>query len=696
MKKSVNPYVYDIETYPNFFSIVIGSTDTRKCWSYEISERKDQRESIFKLLSHLMINKIPMVGFNNIGFDYPVLHFLMKNKSATYQELYKKAMSIIQSYGGDDKFAHMVKKSEWMIPQIDLFKIHHFDNKAKATSLKMIEFNMRSDDIQDLPYDPSKPLTFPQMDDVLKYNKHDMYQTYLFYKETEEAIEFRQSLGKKYKMDFINHNDTKIGKDYFVKQLEKETPECCYKIVGSGANRSRKINQTKRPKIDLGEVILPYISFNRPEFKAIHEWFSKKVIRETKGVMTDLLEHELGEVAKYAEMVTKRKKLKDEPTEEEIKQLKHNNSMCWVEEKILKSGKSSWYVCWNVATSLNVVVNGLRYDYGVGGLHGSVESTIIKSDDEWVILDFDYASMYPNIAIANKLHPEHLGETFCSIYEDVYNQRKSFAKGTPENAVMKLALNGTYGASNDKFSPFYDPKFTMAITINGQLTLSALADRLLNVPDLKVLQLNTDGLTVYCKRSDEASVDKIVSDWDSVCGLTMEKAVYSMMAIRDVNNYIAVYDESGKVKRNGAYQYEGLGWHQNQSALVIPMAAEYEILGKGTVEDFILSHKDKFDFMLRTKVPRSSRLVLRMTDDDGYIIEDKPLQNICRYYISKNGGKLIKIMPPLPDKVDEREIGIDKSWNVKICNRIKDYDGDIDFDYYIQEAKKLVEPLTHT
>lgn len=684
--KDYHDFVYDLETYKNFFSMVIGCAKTRKCWSFEISERKDQRKEMISFLRILKKNNGRMVGFNNIGFDYPVLHYFLRNQDCTVDDLYEKAMEIINSFGGDDKFKNQISPKKWLIPQLDLFKIHHFDNKARATSLKMIEFNMRSDDIQDLPYDPATPLTFSQMDDVMKYNKHDMYQTYLFYKESINAIDFRKKLSDQYGRDFMNHNDTKVGKDYFIMQLEEEMPGCCYKRLPEGG---RKVRQTKRDEIDIGEILFDYISFTRPEFKAIHEWFKQKTITETKGVFTDLFEHELGDVAQYAEMVVKRKKLQEPPDDEKIEELKKEIPMSWVEERLLKSKKISYYWCWKVATTLNVVVDGLRYDYGTGGLHASVESTIYHSTDDMVIVDYDYASMYPNIAIVNRVYPEHLGEKFCDIYQDVYNQRKSYPKGTPENAVMKLALNGTYGASNDKFSPFYDPKFTMAITINGQLTLSCLADRLSVVDDIEIIQANTDGLTVYCRREDQDKVDQIVADWDKICGLTMEKAIYDVMAISNVNHYVAKYTD-GKIKRNGAYQYEGLGWHQNQSALVIKMAAEAALLRGEDIEDFILGHKDIMDFMLRTKVPRSSRLVL--VDKEG---NDEQTQNICRYYICKNGDKLVKVMPPLPGKEDkgERYIGIDKSWNVKVCNKMSDYAGNIDFDYYIEEAKKLVDPL---
>jgi hypothetical protein len=156
------------------------------------------------------------------------------------------------------------------------------------------------------------------------------------------------------------------------------------------------------------------------------------------------------------------------------------------------------------------------------------------------------------------------------------------------------------------------------------------------------------------------------------------------MIIRDVNNYLAFYTD-GKVKRKGAYQYEGLGWHQNQGGLVIPMAAEAAMLKGVSVRDFVQNHNNHWDFLLRTKVPRSSKLMLVM--EDGTEIQQ---QNICRYYACKTGGKLVKIMPPLVEGDEDRRLSIDSNWNVKTCNKMEDFAYDIDYDYYIAEAEKLV------
>lgn len=704
LKKLVRPkfdVVYDIETFPNVFTMAVIKTDKTGGKIFEISERKNDCQELVDYIRELVRTGGRMVGFNNKGFDYPVMHYIL-GKAAEAKEngkffyidansIYRKAMSVIEA-PDDEKFAIIIQDSKEYVPQLDLYKIHHFDNSAKATSLKMLEFNMRSKNIEDLPFPVGVPLYSHQIDVLKKYNGHDVLETLKFYHETLPLIDMRTQLSEKYNMNFMNANDTKIGKDYFIAKIEEAAPGSCYEQVGG----RRKMRQThRRGGIKVKDIIFPYVKFERPEFQAVVDWFKAQTIKETKGVFTDILEKDLGEVAKYAEMVVKKEKLKTKPTEEEIAKFKVNNPLCWVEEIELKAKipkkdgggfKKAYWLNWNVAECLNVVVDGFRFDFGTGGIHGSIESRIVHTDEYKIIRDWDVASMYPNIAISNRVYPEHLGEVFCDIYEDVYNQRKSFAKGTPENAVMKLALNGVYGDSNNQYSVFYDPQYTMSITINGQLSLCMLAERLLKIEGVELIQVNTDGVTARIPRDKVEESDAVAKQWEQDVKLQLELAEYSMMAIRDVNNYIAVYT-NGKIKRKGAYEYDGLGWHQDHGGLVIPMAAEHALVYGGSVEEFIYDHGDKWDFMLRTKVPRSSRLVLEVNG------QELPQQNICRYYVSKAGGALVKIMPPLPNKEEERRIGIETGWSVKTCNNADSFEWDIDYSYYIEEARKLVDPL---
>ena len=143
----------------------------------------------------------------------------------------------------------------------------------------------------------------------------------------------------------------------------------------------RTPRQTKRPVIALKDAILPWINFEQPEFNRVLDWLKAQSITETKGVFTDL----------------------------------------------------------------TATVNGFTFVFGLGGIHGSVESEVIESDGEYVIVDLDVTSYYPNLAITNGFHPAHLGKEFVSIYKHLFEQRKQYPKKSADSAMLKLALNGVYG-----------------------------------------------------------------------------------------------------------------------------------------------------------------------------------------------------------------------------------------------------------
>lgn len=613
-------YVHDIENYPNVFLFGAIHALTETPYIFEISHRRDDRQAFYLFTEYLREHRAEEVGYNNLGYDYPVQHSILNNiMYITNADIYKKGDSIINA-GDENRFAHMVWEKDWIVPQLDLYKIHHFDNQAKRTSLKTLEFNMRMENIEDLPFTPGTYLTDSQIDTLRQYLIHDLKATLMFYKHSKKLIDFRRELSAKYGRNFMNHNDTKIGKDYFIMELEKSGIQCF-------EPGSRKPRQTHRPSIALNSVIFPYVHFEQPEFNRVLNWLRQQVITETKGVFTDL----------------------------------------------------------------SADINGFSFDFGTGGIHGSIESQTIRSTENYVIIDLDVASFYPNLAISNELYPAHLGKQFCTIYKNVYDMRSSYPKGTPENAMLKLALNGVYGDSNNVYSPFYDPAYTMAITINGQLLLCMLAEELLKIPGLSMIQANTDGLTVYVPRVFTGQVEQVRHAWEKLTRLQLEEAIYDVMFIRDVNNYIAVYEGGKKVKRKGAYCHSvDLGWHQNHSMQVVAKAAEAALVHNKDIRDFITSHEDIHDFMLVTKVPRNSKLLW----------DDKQVQNITRYYVSTDGAPLTKVMPPLakslklnPD-APERRMSVCKGWLTTECNDMKRFNrATLNYDFYIKEAEKLVAPL---
>lgn len=476
----INDIIFDIETFPNCFTLAYVYADGSKEGVFEISDRKVELQELLSFFRMCKKENKRLIGFNNLGFDSNLVHWIIGRAKKAKQEgkqlklsssaIYKYAMKVIDSHRGEG-FGISVKDSDVVIKQLDLFKINHYDNKAKMTSLKLLEFNMRLDSIEDLPFPVGKKLTHSEIQTLVEYNFSDIYATKKFYEFCLDAILFREDLTVKYGFDCTNLNDSKIGEQFFMKRIEAENPYAFYEPSSSG---KRVMRQTKRDNIVVKDCLFPYIRFKRPEFKAIHDWLKKQVISETKGVFSDIEEHLLGDVAKYAEMVTKRVKFKNKPTEQDIELFKKDHPMGWVVEEELKAmeivrdadgsiikeeyiddkgktklrsvkvPKKSYYGCYNIAETLNVVIDGFRYDYGVGGIHGSV-CGVVAEDVDHHLIDLDVASYYPNMAISNRIYPEHLSEKFCDSYEDFYKERGNYAKGTGENLAIKLGLNATYG-----------------------------------------------------------------------------------------------------------------------------------------------------------------------------------------------------------------------------------------------------------
>lgn len=656
--------IYDEECYPNIWTLMASPCDSGKHYLFEISPRVNDYKRLIEFIQWCKFHKHRMVGFNNLAYDYPILHWMLQNgdlnrfsQPQLNDIIYQKSNAII-STPWEDRFSNTIYPNKEIVRQVDLLKIHHFDNrhKIKRASLKMLEINMRLPFVEDLPFPVGTILTLDQMQILVNYNKYDVFATKKFYNISLPLIQFRDKLTKKLNRDFINHNDAKIGKDFLVMELEKRLgPECCY------TRRPRKSRQTIRGSMKLGELIFPEIKFRTEEFNSILEFFQKTETSETKGVF--------------------------------------DNLSC-------------------------TFSNGLKCDFGMGGIHAFIKPMHIESCSKYAIIDLDVEGYYGSLSVSKRLFPEHLSEVFCDIMGELKIQRKQHDKGTPENSMLKLSINGAWGSSNDKWSPFYDKKYAMQTTINGQLFLCMFAEMIMLIPDTTILQMNTDGLTIKIPRVLEPLLMKFKKHWCDFTGLNLEYQYYVSMWLKNVNSYLAI-DVIGKVTRKKDYDYEkkvgaNIAWSKNFSMLVVPKAAEAYLTRGCNISDFVRNHKDDFDFCLSVKLNRSQNL---MWGDDE-------IQRTTRYYVSKSGKPLIKIDKELTritrqkQEILQNEIlqGRDgaglfkltksgkptpltpvnriacvppvKGWNTTICN-----DGIIDrkninYDFYIQEVKKLTDPVT--
>ena len=252
---------YDIETFPNVFTLRATHADTLRKWKFEISFRRNDAVLLRLWLRTLHEQGCRMIGFNSIGFDYPVLHYINGYEFATVEDIYAKAMSIINSQNGNARFANIIWERDRVVEQVDLFKVHHFDNKSKSTSLKVLEFNMRMDSIEDLPFPVGTMLNSEQIDTLLEYNDHDVEATLDFYRLSEPALKLRKKLSETFGIDMMNMSDVKIGETILIAEMEKHGIECYY----YDSNNRRQKKQTIRESLALRDVIFPYVKLEHPE-----------------------------------------------------------------------------------------------------------------------------------------------------------------------------------------------------------------------------------------------------------------------------------------------------------------------------------------------------------------------------------------------------------------------------------------------
>jgi len=317
-------------------------------------------------------------------------------------------------------------------------------------------------------------------------------------------------------------------------------------------------------------------------------------------------------------------------------------------------------------------------------------------------MDCDVTSMYPSIMIVNNLYPEHLDDSFINILRDeIVNVRvleKKKPKKEQDSIIVngyKLAANSTYGKTMDQYSWMYDPQVTFTVTVNGQLMLAMLVEKLSKIST--IIQANTDGVTVKLHRSAIDEYYKICNEWEKVTKLDLEFVEYKSFFIRDVNNYISVTTK-GDVKLKGAFEYNNIPLHKNASAIIIPYAVTQYLVNNIPVEETIMTHNNIFDFCIGVRAKSNSWYELKGVK--SRYIHERKLSKTVRFFISTNGsvmmkhysdGKVAHVNAPL------RSGNKFKYRLVTIFNHY--YESDdycIDYSYYIYEANKLIKNVQMT
>jgi len=93
-KDYLDVWVCDVETFKDCFTLVAANESKKKMYVFEISSRKDDSQRLRKFLGQLYKNKETLVGFNFVGFDYPVIVHFLENKGITCVDLHEAVDSL--------------------------------------------------------------------------------------------------------------------------------------------------------------------------------------------------------------------------------------------------------------------------------------------------------------------------------------------------------------------------------------------------------------------------------------------------------------------------------------------------------------------------------------------------------------------------------------------------------------------------
>lgn len=336
-----------------------------------------------------------------------------------------------------------------------------------------------------------------------------------------------------------------------------------------------------------------------------------------------------------------------------------------------------------------IYTNNIEITYSLGGIHTKNKPEIFRSDNDWVIIDSDCASMYPSAIINFGLYPQHLGPEFLNTYKKIREDRiKAKREGNKIiNQTYKLALNGISGMLQSEYSWCYDPKTVLKLRLNCQLMLLMLTERLIKL-GCRIGQLNTDGIMYLAPKNRLNDVMTTCKEWESITKFELEHEYFEVFYQYAVNDYIGVYKgyseshDSKLIKTKGLFLQEPVLGKGMAPQIIANCLVEY-FVNDVPVDKTLKECTDIKKFLTFQKVKKEFSV-----EYCGELIT-----HINRYYMSTNGCKIRKCKVDSQTGKRTNYEDICATSGVTLFNKLRDIDikdAHINYGWYRNEVYKII------
>lgn len=639
---------------------------------------EDDDTDLFSLLYWLQ-QKADYFGYNNKKYDRLMLSALLMyynqfdkpSKLITF--LYETSQRVIRSSNNDtlwtDNFTSLILRNNVAFRDLDLFQIFrldHYHKSLKQTSINIKWYNLKEytmppiGDLDRHYYHERLPeakgmtdrelnihyrnvferfIPKEYLNEMADYNDNDVYIVAELIRMNQEEVLLRYRISEEYKVDVYSASRSTIADKVIVKLYSKFT----------GLHPKAFIDtKTIRRKILVSEILSDKIAFSTPELNDILSDIRSLTLRGEKGEF-----------------------------------------------------------------DREFTFMGTSYTIATGGLHSNEIPAVYVENSDSIIVDRDVASYYPNMIRSLKVCQKHLiPKAWFRIADTIVDERlehKHLAKDKSLDvmerdkhataaACLKIVANaGIFGKMGSEKSFLCDKKAMYQVTINGQLFLLMLIEKL-ELAGIHVISANTDGIVTIVPRELEQTADDICHWWEKHLGLELEFTYYTKYVTEGVNSYLTV-------KRGGSSKFKGrmnpkmfledLSKGYN-SPIVAKCVTEYFINGTPVMET-LRNAKSILDFCRTQNVNHKYRLEFTHVVD-GKIRTDVVQRN-TRFYISSTGGTLMKVESMGWNERNEEQVkksSLCAGQRVSICNIVDDTDIselNVNYLYYYNEAMAIIEPI---